>query len=211
MEEAELAISRGASAIGLVSEMPSGPGVIPEDRIAEIAESVPHGIDTFLLTSLRRVEEIVRQHRRCRTTSIQLVDTLVQGSHLELNEALPEAKIVQVIHVTGKESLQQAVETAPLVDALLLDSGKPGNKIKELGGTGRTHDWRISRTIVRRVEQPVYLAGGLDPDNISDAVRAVQPWGVDVCSGLRTDGKLDRGKLDRFFTNLRRISQYSEY
>lgn len=203
LEEARVAIDFGASAIGLVSAMPSGPGVIPEERIAEIAAGVPQEIQTFLLTSLQDTDAIVQQHRRCKTTIIQLVDEIKTGSHLDLKKALPDVEIVQVIHVTDKSSIQTAIETAPGVDALLLDSGNPDLETKQLGGTGRTHNWNISREIVRSVEKPVYLAGGLNPENIREAVQYVRPYGVDICSGLRTDGTLDRSKTARFFKEIK--------
>src|SRR5262249_35132189 len=120
VEEAALAIECGASALGLVSAMPSGPGVIAEDRIAEIAATVPPPIATFLLTSKQNVEEIVAQQRRCLTNCLQLCDCLTTGAPADLRRALPGIKIIQVIHVTGPESVAEAVALAPAVDAILL-------------------------------------------------------------------------------------------
>jgi phosphoribosylanthranilate isomerase len=198
LDEAWMAMRHGATALGLVSEMPSGPGVIPEERIAEIAGAVPAGVATFLLTARREVDEIVAQHSRCRTTTLQLVDRLERGTHADLRGALPGIGIVQVIHVTREESLNEALAVAPDVDALLLDSGQPDAAVKELGGTGRTHDWGLSRRIREAVDVPVYLAGGLTPDNVGEAVQRVGPFAADVCSGVRTDGGLDEEKLAAF-------------
>jgi phosphoribosylanthranilate isomerase len=117
----------------------------------------------------------------------------------ELRKALPGIALVQVIHVTGLESLAEAVSASGHVDALLLDSGNQRLAVKELGGTGRTHDWRISRAIVEAVDVPVFLAGGLNPSNAAEAIRQVHPFGLDVCSGVRTEGLLDAEKLERFF------------
>lgn len=198
IEEARLAIDLGAKAVGLVSAMPSGPGVIPEEAIAEIARAVPEKIDTFLLTSETKAERIVEQHRRLGTTTLQLVDE-VEGDGLALlRRELPRVRLVQVIHVTGEESAEHARQVAPRVDALLLDSGNPAAKVKELGGTGRVHDWSVSRRIVGESSVPVYLAGGLTPDNVADAVAQVGPHGLDVCSGVRSAGRLDPDKLSRF-------------
>ena len=88
------------------------------------------------------------------------------------------------------------------MDFILLDSGNQKLKIKELGGTGRTHDWTISKKIVETVDVPVFLAGGLNPDNIKEAAEFVKPFGIDLCSGVRTNGKLDEHKLKQLFTNL---------
>jgi phosphoribosylanthranilate isomerase len=188
--EARLAVSYGASAIGLVSSMPSGPGVIAEELINEIAAVTPPGVATFLLTSERRVEAIVEQQRRCRVSTLQLCDELQPDELARLRAALPGVSIVQVIHVTGPESLAMAMAAATAAHALLLDSGNPCKPVKELGGTGRTHDWEISKQICETVKLPVFLAGGLDPDNIAEAVSMVRPYGVDVCSGLRCNGEL---------------------
>ncbi len=198
VDEAKLAISLGASAIGLVSWMPSGPGVIPEELIEEIAASVPSGISTFLLTSSVEIDHIIRQQRRFKTDTIQLVDRLPAAGVDELKLALPLVTIVQVIHVLNENSIDDALTAAESADVLLLDSGNPGLPVKELGGTGRTHNWAFSRRICKKVDIPVYLAGGLTPDNISEAVQQVNPYGVDVCSGVRTDGRLDPEKLSRF-------------
>jgi phosphoribosylanthranilate isomerase len=202
VEEAVLAVNHGANAIGLVSEMPSGPGVISDDRIEEIASQVPPGVSTFLLTSSRKVDEIVGQKRRFGVDTIQLCDDLPPEDILELRRLTPGISIVQVIHVIGDEAIDQARMAARAAHALLLDSGNPSKAVKELGGTGRIHDWAVSRKIRDEVEIPVWLAGGLTSDNIGEAVRRVQPFGVDVCSGLRTDGLLDEDKLIRFVQRL---------
>jgi phosphoribosylanthranilate isomerase len=201
--EARLAIDLGASALGLVSDMPSGPGVIPDDLIAEIAAAVPPPIATFLLTSERSAPDIIAHHGRVRTSAVQMVDTPEEGAYERLRGGLPGVKLVQVVHVTGPESLYHALLAAPHVDALLLDSGRPDLAVRELGGTGRTHDWRISRQIREAVDVPVFLAGGLRVDNVRDAIAEVEPFGLDLCSGVRTDGRLDRAKLAPFMAAVR--------
>ena len=204
VDEAKLAIKYGASAIGLVSEMPSGPGPIPEKLIEEIAAAIPPGVSSFLLTSKQDVDSIIEQQRRTKVNTIQLVDRLLYGIHSDLKKALPGISIVQVIHVTGEESINEAVDVSKFVNAILLDSGNQSLKIKELGGTGRTHDWDISKKIVKSVNVPIFLAGGLKPENIKEAVNKVRPFGVDVCSGVRTNGNLDEKKLKVFFENIGR-------
>jgi phosphoribosylanthranilate isomerase len=201
--EARLAIDAGAAALGLVSTMPSGPGPIPEALIAEIAAAVPPPIATFLLTSRQAARAIIDQQWLVRTNTLQIVDDLTDGTYAELREALPGVKLVQVIHVGGDESIAAAERVAPHVDALLLDSGNQRLAVKELGGTGRRHDWAISRRIRESVEVPLFLAGGLREDNVREAIETVGPWGVDICSGVRTDGRLDPEKLAAFFAAVR--------
>lgn len=202
IEEAQLAIRYGASALGLVSAMPSGPGPIPEERIAAIAPAIPPGIASFLLTSKQDAPSIIAQQRRTHVTTLQLVDAVSVETYKQLRDELPEIALVQVIHVLGEDSIAEAVSVSPYVDMILLDSGNPKLAVKELGGTGRTHDWNISRRIREAVPIPMFLAGGLHQANVADAVRQVHPYGLDLCSGVRTDGRLDEQKLAAFFSAL---------
>lgn len=199
VEEAWLAINYGASALGLVSEMPSGPGTISEGTIAQVASIVPPTVSSVLLTSKVDTLGIIAQQRRLGVNTIQICDRLQFGTHEDLRQALPGISIIQAIHVAGEESIDEAVAIAPHVHGLLLDSGDRSLEIKELGGTGRIHDWVISRRIRELVDVPVFLAGGLNPDNVVAAIRQVSPFGVDVCSGIRTNGQLDEVKLSGFF------------
>ena len=194
-----MAVDFGASALGLVGAMPSGPGIISDSLIAQIALQTPSEIATFLLTSETEAQAIITHQKKVSTNTIQIVDALQSGTYTEIRQALPGIKLVQVIHVTGDESLDEALEIASLVDFILLDSGNPNLVVKELGGTGRTHNWAISRRIVASVPKPVFLAGGLRPENVRAAMEAVAPYGLDLCSGVRTDGKLDPFKLEMFF------------
>ncbi|MBM4168649.1 MAG: phosphoribosylanthranilate isomerase [Ignavibacteria bacterium] len=201
IEEAQIAITSGASALGLVSKMPSGPGVITNDAIRTIASAIPPGVATFLLTSSQEAAEIVRQQRTFCVNTLQLVDSVSLDTYKTLRAELPGISLVQVIHVAGGQSIHEAVEVSRFVDALLLDSGNPKAQIKMLGGTGRTHDWNISRSIRAAVKIPVFLAGGLNPENVRSAIEQVAPFAVDVCSGVRTNGQLDKDKVRRFIQN----------
>ena len=203
VDEAWLAINHGASALGFVSRMPSGPGPIEENLIASIVQRIPAGIATFLLTCETTAEPIIAQQHRTRVNTIQLVDAVEPGTHESLREALPGVSLVQVIHVTDRRSVDEALGLAEKVDALLLDSGNPSLAVKELGGTGRVHDWTLSREIRDRAPVPVYLAGGLNPRNAGEAIMQVKPFALDVCSGLRTEGKLDASKVDAFMREVR--------
>ena len=199
-DEAQLALSMGASALGLVSAMPSGPGPIADGLIAEIAAAVPPPIATFLLTCRQDAESIVAQHSVCGTSTLQLVDFVEPAELTKLRARLPGIRLVQVIHVGGEESIEEARAVDRLVDALLLDSGNQKLAVKELGGTGRVHDWRISRRIREVSRVPLFLAGGLNAGNVAEAIAVVQPHGVDICSGVRTEGRLDAVKLRAFMT-----------
>lgn len=205
VKEAKLAIQYGASALGLVGKMPSGPGVIEDELILDIQKNTPPPISTFLLTSETNVQDVITHHRKVQTSVIQLVDALENNAYHVLRQNLPGIKLVQVIHVINEKSVQEAIEVAPYVDALLLDSGNPNLKIKILGGTGNIHDWNLSEKIKDSVDVPIFLAGGLKVENIREAIKKVQPFGLDLCSSVRTDGKLDEKKLHAFFNEIEKI------
>ena len=198
LQEASLAIGAGADAIGLVGAMPSGPGPIDDGAIAEIAAWVPPPVASFLLTSETDPVQIVEHVRRTCPSTVQLVDAVDRAVYDALATHFPQVKVVQVIHVEDESALKQATDIRDHVHAILLDSGRPSADVKELGGTGRTHNWEISAEIVRRAGRPVFLAGGLTPLNVADAITRVRPYGVDLCSGVRTDGRLDKVKLEAF-------------
>jgi len=198
LDEAQLAIAHGASALGLVAAMPSGPGVIEEDQIRAIATRVPPPISTFLLSSLTDDALLVEQVRHCACSTLQLCDRTSANTRQRVRRYAPAVRIVQVVHVTGPESVNEAKDAAVASDALLLDSGNFHGEVKELGGTGRAHDWSLSRKIVRAVKVPVFLAGGLSAANARQAIDQVQPFALDLCSGLRTGGTLDAAKLKAF-------------
>ncbi len=208
IDEARLAMKYGASAIGLVSEMPSGPGVISEKLIAGIVSKVPPSVSTFLLTSKKTAEAIIIQQKKTKVNTLQLVDFVDYKELKKLREQLPRIKLVQVIHIVDEKAIDEAVNVEKYIDALLLDSGNPNLEVKELGGTGRIHNWEISKLIREKVHVPVFLAGGLNPGNVSEAIKKVQPYGVDICSGVRTNSLLDEEKLKLFFQSVSSIKSY---
>jgi phosphoribosylanthranilate isomerase len=207
VEEAQLATAYGASALGLVGHMPSGPGVISNQKISEITKSVPPMVSTFLLTSETKAGAVIDHYKKVNTSTIQIVDALENNDYHKIKNELPHVKIVQVVHVLNDKSVAEAIGVSTYVDAILLDSGNPNLITKELGGTGRTHNWDLSRKIRDQIDIPVFLAGGINSNNVKQAIEHVQPFGVDLCSGVRTNGKLDENKLRMFFRTIQSIHQ----
>jgi len=203
VEEAKLAINSGATALGLVGPMPSGPGIIDDTLIQQIVHSLDSSVETFLLTSETEAVKIIEHHSRTGTSTIQLVDEVKHETYQKIKHALPEVKLVQVIHVQDETSIKKAIAIENYVDAILLDSGNPNLDVKELGGTGRTHNWNISKRIVESVSIPVILAGGLNSNNVAQAMQVVQAFGLDLCSGVRTNKRLNKHKLRAFFNAVR--------
>jgi len=199
--EAKMAIQYGASALGFVGHMPSGPGIISDDLILRIVKTIPPPIGTFLLTSETVAQKIIAHHQVTRTNTIQMVDSISINSYNVIRESIPSIKLVQVIHVIDNKSVDVAIMIAELVDAILLDSGNPNLRIKELGGTGRIHNWKLSRKIRNGVKIPVFLAGGINAENVKQAIDEVEPFGLDLCNGVRTNGRLDEKKLELFMKN----------
>lgn len=193
-----MAAAAGASLLGLVGAMPSGPGPISDDAIAEICAWAPPGVETVLLSSETTAEGLVAHAARCRPSVLQIVDAPEPGAYAALRAAHPALKLMQVIHVEDDGAIVQAKAAEAELDALLLDSGRPSAAVKELGGTGRTHDWTVSARLVEAVRKPVFLAGGLSADNVAEAARRVRPYGLDLCSKVRTNDRLDAEKLAAF-------------
>lgn len=202
--EAELAIRHGADALGLVGHMPSGPGTIDDDLAREIANHAPPGIETFLLTSREQGESISDHVEYCGTTTVQIVRHIDVSEYPTIAKRLPTVRRMQVIHVEDETAIDLVKRYEPHVHGFVLDSGRPRAAIEELGGTGRTHDWEISASIVRATGRPVFLAGGLTPENVSQAINQVNPYGVDLCSGVRTANALDESKLGIFMNTVRK-------
>jgi phosphoribosylanthranilate isomerase len=202
IEEARLAVAYGAAAIGLVGRMPSGPGIITDELIHAIAKTVPPPIQTFLLTSETTTDNIIEHHKKVNTTTIQMVDALSGREYHKIREAIPNVQLVQVIHVLDEGSIKEAIEISEFVDAILLDSGNPNLPTKVLGGTGKTHNWDLSKKIREEISLPVFLAGGINKDNIKKAIEHVQPYGIDLCSSVRANGQLDESKLEALFNTL---------
>ena len=205
--EARLAVALGADAVGLVGHMPSGPGVIGVAAAAQIAKEMPCGTDTFLLTSATRAKEIAQDLAVCLASAVQIVRHIDPGEYPELINAAPRVRRIQVAHIEDEGALDLLARYEPFVDAFLLDSGKTFGPEQQFGGTGATHNWTISRRFVESTDIPVYLAGGLNSANVFEAITQVRPYGVDLCTGVRTDDQLDPAKLEAFMSEVRRAGQ----
>lgn len=193
-----MAIAAGADALGLVGAMPSGPGIIDTALIAEVARIAPPTVATFLLSSATDAQQLIAEAATTAVSTLQIVDAVPAGTYRHIRRALPALKLVQVIHVEDERAVDEARALSGEVDAILLDSGRPSAPVRELGGTGRAHDWEISRRVVAATALPVFLAGGLRPENVARAVATVGPFGLDLCSGVRSGGRLDQTKLAAF-------------
>jgi phosphoribosylanthranilate isomerase len=203
--EMRLAVACGADCVGLVGHMPSGLGVIADTLARDIAHATPPAVSPILLTSRTQAREIADHIIFCGVGIVQIVNHIDPATHDRLDELVPAVRRLQVIHVESDDALRLLEFYSGHVHGFLLDSGRPGLAIPQLGGTGRIHDWSISAEFVRRSPLPVFLAGGLNVANVTAAIRQVRPYGVDVCSGLRSPLSLDESKLRAFMLAVRSV------
>ena len=206
VEEATLCAELGVDLVGLVGPMPSGAGIVSPQVCREISDHAAAWVTPVLLTSSETAQDIRTDVEDANVRAVQLVRHVEPSVHRELAMTVPHVRRFQVIHVEDGTALDLIDVYAELADAFLLDSGRPS--AAELGGTGRVHDWDISAEFVRRSPLPVFLAGGLKPENVADALLKVQPFGLDICSGVRTpDDRLDPQKLRAFLAAINAASQ----
>jgi len=177
--EARLAARAGADMIGLVGPMPDGPGIVDHPTAARIAADTPPWTRAVLLTAAETADTIAADAAAAGVDTVQVVRHVDPAESARL--AQTGLGVLQVIHVEGPEALDLIPAYAEHADAFLLDSGRPSSD-GSLGGTGRVHDWRVSRAFVEASPLPVFLAGGLSPENAAAAVGSVRPFGLDICS-----------------------------
>lgn len=205
-EEARRAVSFGAAAIGVASHVPFTSAGLSDEEITAIASAVEPEVGTFLLTDLEDPAAIAEQAVRCGVNTVQLWSELSAAAYVEIRRSAPDLSIAQTIHVVDEGAIEKARELAGVADALVLGSTNPEPPFRWDSPHGRTHDWQISRRIAESAMIPVILSGGLTHLNVADAVRAVRPYGVEVCSGVRRDGALDTSMLVQFLETLGRVN-----
>jgi phosphoribosylanthranilate isomerase len=203
IEEADIAIRAGADALGLVAAMPDGTGMLSDAQIAEIAAHARPAVCTFLLTSQVTAATISAHIRATQPTAVQIVCPIDPLEAAKLAVLEPLVRRVQVVHVEGPEALNSISAYAPHANAFLLDSGRPNASTPVLGGTGKTHDWMVSADFARASPKRVFLAGGINAANVEEAIRQVRPYGLDLCSSVRSNGRLDGARLTAFMDAVR--------
>lgn len=181
LSDALISCHSGADAIGLIH----GVNYLTEDEVSltnasQILKKVPVFVDVVLVTHFVLANQILDIYEQIPTSSIQLQDNISEKEINIIKDKLVYVKLIKAVHVTGSDSIKMAQDYSNFFDAILLDT-KIGSRI---GGTGKTHDWRISREIVQSIKRDVILAGGLTIENVEQAIKYVNPYGVDVNSGV---------------------------
>jgi phosphoribosylanthranilate isomerase len=197
-EEARAALGCGATALGfLVGLTHKAEDGIDATTAHGIVRHLPAGAEAVLVTHLRDPGRVAELAAFVGTRAIQVHDDMAVPDLRRLRAlAPPGVRLLKAVHVTGEDALGHALGYAAVADALVLDS----RTADRLGGTGRTHDWAISARVVAAVAPlPVYLAGGLRPENVAAAVARVRPAGVDANSGVEDEsGRKDPAKMREF-------------
>lgn len=184
----------GADAVGVIVEVSvDTPRKVSADKARKIFEALPRGIERFSVIMPRNAEEAAHLFRSVNPDVIQLHGKEPLSLVEALKEELP-CKLTKTIHVLDSSSLEEAKEYSKYCDYILLDTPS-----KTGGGSGRVHDWTISRGIVEELDIPVILSGGLNPENIGNAVKMVKPHYVDVSSGVESGPGVKDSEIIRRF------------
>jgi len=201
IEEALVCEIAGADALGFTVRLPHGVhDGLTEDKARSIISSLPPFIASVAITYVDNAREAVDLCRFLGVTTLQLHGDFPTQELPLLRVGLPHLRIIRAMHVTGPESVDRIRDVQRKVDAVILDTLDPHTG--RLGATGRTHDWNVSRAIVLRSRVPIILAGGLNSENVADAIRTVGPWGVDVHTGVEyEDGRRNIEKIRAFVAN----------
>lgn len=188
LNDLKIALSAGADAVGFIT----GTNYKSEDAVTKscakkLVLSLPPFVASVAVTHLQNPQDLIDiiDETGCSTLQIQN-DVSLEDMDIVKN-GLPHTKIIKAVHVTGIEAIEKAEMFSKTADAIILDT-KTETRI---GGTGITHDWNISAEIVKRLNKPVILAGGLSPSNLAEAIEKVKPYAVDVHSGVKKNGARD--------------------
>ena len=198
--DAESSLIAGADIIGLlVGQEHTSNDFIDKEKAKEIVDYVNGRCDVSLVTHLKNADEIISLTKYIGNNIIQLHSNIEEKEVEKIKKELPNVKLVRLIHISKDGEIFSNIERMKYVDYYLLDSFNL--ETNQVGGTGLTHDWNKSSEIVKKLDKPVFLAGGLNPDNVQEAISIVNPYGVDVNSGCKTNGIKDRDKVIEFVRN----------
>jgi len=196
------AAAAGADAVGFVIGVASSPRNLTMEKAKKIVEQASFSIDKVVVTVPNSINFLVKIYEKLKPDAIQ-----IHGENLSedfpFQERLPDVRLIKAIHVKSSNVVETAVKASKFFDAVLLDSFVRG----KYGGTGVVHDWELSKRVKEAIfPKPLILAGGLTPENVKDAVRFVQPYGVDVSSGVESrPGIKDPEKVLAFVENAKAV------
>jgi len=193
----DAAVASGADAVGFVVEIPRSRRSIGRKEAKSLIRGLPPFVSSVVVVEPKSAAEAASIALDTGADVLQVNGTLVVEDLSTLREMVAARLVATVPAVPG--ALEEARRIAGVADALLVDSQEGG----KLGGTGAVHDWNLSADLVEAVGAPVILAGGLSPENVAEAIRAVGPYAVDVSTGVETEGRKDPAKIAAFLREVR--------
>jgi phosphoribosylanthranilate isomerase len=192
------AVEAGADAVGFIVDVPQSLRNLSTGEAGKLIEATPVFVDTVVVTVPENIDHLEKIYEKLKADIIQ-----VHGSghlHKEIRERLPDARLICGVQARSEATTDTIIQAAAnLFNAVLIDSHVPGR----YGGTGTTHDWELSKRIRELIHpKPLILAGGLRPENVSEAIRVVKPFAVDVSTGVESrPGVKNRKKVLEFVRN----------
>ena len=205
IEDASMSIDAGADIIGiLVGQVHTSNDFVDKETAKEIADFAKEKCDISLVTHLTDADEIIELSKYIGNNVIQLHSDIVEDEVEKIVKELPDVKLVRLIHISSEGEICSDYKSMKYADYYLLDSFNLNTN--QVGGTGLTHDWNKSRELIEKLDKPTFLAGGLNPDNVKQAIEIVRPYGVDVNSGCKnSEGRKDREKVREFVFNAKNV------
>ncbi len=201
VDEAKMCLDAGADIIGiLVGQEHNSNDFIDKYKAKEITNFVDKRCKVSLVTHLTDADKIIELTKFIGNDIIQLHSDIKEDEVEKIYKSLPNVKLVRLIHISKDGKICTNYKKVQYVDYYLLDSFNL--KTNQVGGTGLIHDWNKSSELIKELNKPVFLAGGLNPDNVKQAVSLAHPYGVDVNSGCKNKlGMKDKNKVKNFILN----------
>ena len=201
-EDLAVAVAAGADAVGFLVGVPSSPRNLTLERAERLLKQVPVFVDSVVVTVPDGIDSLVKIYDRLRPTAIQIHGEKTFGASV-IREKIRDVHLIKTVYVKTGNVTAAVIEDSKAFDAILLDSFTKG----QYGGTGVAHDWELSRQIKQTIEPtPLILAGGLKPENVKEAILTVQPYAVDVASGVELRPAVkDPKKVLAFIENAKEV------
>jgi len=202
-EDLQAAAAFGADAVGFVVGVKSSPRNLQLSEARKLIKLVPLFVNSVVVTINESLEEIIEMYKHLQPTSIQIHGKKIQSDLKSLKEEIPNLFLIGSVKAAPFSAIKKSKDISKNVDAVLIDSYVKGKN----GGTGVVHNWDLSLRIKEVIAPtPLILAGGLKPENVADAIRSVQPYAVDVSSGVeKKPGIKDHKKIFNFIKNVKVI------
>jgi phosphoribosylanthranilate isomerase len=201
-EDLAVAMNMGADAVGFLVGVPESPRNLTLKRAKKLLSSVPVFVDKVVVTPSKSFEWLLEVNNMLKPSAIQIHGKKIDSKKIE--ESIQDTMLIKTIYVTESTLNEKTIKDLKKFDAILLDSFSKN----QYGGTGKVHDWKLSRKIKEALEPiPVILAGGLTPNNVKEAILTVKPYAVDVASGIEINpGIKDHKKIKAFIENAKQIN-----